>query len=67
MNVADELGGLIDNDIEHETLGTVCDEEEYGDHCNTDCPLYRSGTCRSVSIRDVHGKMWHVVPPYYRN
>lgn len=60
MNDQDELGGLIDNDIKHTTLGEVCDDQEYGDNCNVDCPLFRSGTCQSTPIRDSNGDLWHL-------
>lgn len=60
MNDLDELGGLIDRDIEHKVLGEVCDDQEYGDRCNMDCPLFCSGTCPSVPIRDVDGELWHL-------
>lgn len=60
LNDRDELGGLIDCDIEHRTLGEVCDDQEYGDRCNTDCPLFRSGTCTSTPIQDVTGNLWHL-------
>lgn len=61
MNDTDELGGLIDRDIPHEVLGEVCDDQEYGDNCNTGCPLYRSGTCRFIPIRDKDGQRWHLI------
>lgn len=60
LNDRDELGGLINCDIEHRTLGEVCDDQEYGDRCNTYCPLFRSGTCTSTPIRDVDGNLWHL-------
>lgn len=61
LNNQDELGGLIDLDIEHKVLGEVCDDQEYGDKCNMDCSLYRSGTCPSTPIRDIDGKLWHLI------
>lgn len=61
LNDQDELGGLIDLDIEHTTLGVVCDDKEYGDNCNMDCPLFREGTCPSTPIRDIGGDLWHVI------
>lgn len=61
MNDTDELGGLIDCDVPHETLGEVCDSQEFGDNCNTDCPLFCSGTCRSILMRDKDGQLWHVI------
>lgn len=61
MNDQDELGGLIDNEIPHRTIGTVCDNREYGDNCNTDCLLFRKGTCPSVPMRDSDGDLWHVL------
>ena len=60
MNTADELGGLIDNDIPHEVVGDVCDDKEFLDRCNTDCPHYRRGTCPAVTIR-IGGSLWHVI------
>lgn len=60
MNDQDELGGIIDRDIEHKTLGEVCDDKEYGDNCNTYCPQFCLGTCPATPIRDVHGQLWHV-------
>ena len=61
MNDLDELGGLIDNDIPHRVLGTVCDDQEFGDNCNTDCPLYCAGTCPAALVKDCEGVLWHVV------
>lgn len=61
MNDQDELGGLIDLEIEHTTLGVVCDDQEYGDNCNTDCPVFRAGQCKSTPIRDFTGKLWHLI------
>lgn len=61
LNDRDELGGLIDCDIEHEVLGVVCDDKEYGDNCNIDCPQFRSGTCQSTPVRDVFGTLWHLL------
>ncbi len=60
MNDMDELGGLIDNDVEHEILGYVCDDKEFGDNCNTDCQFFRLGTCRAENIRDFSGQLWKV-------
>ena len=60
MNTADELGGLIDNDIPHEVVGDVCDDKEFLDRCNTDCPHYCRGTCPAVTMR-IYGSLWHVV------
>lgn len=61
LNDRDEFGGLIDNDIEHTTIGEVCDDREYGDKCNLDCPLFCSGTCHATPIRDNTGQLWHVI------
>lgn len=60
-NNIDELGGLIDQDVNHDILGTVCDDKEFGDRCTTDCPAYRYGVCKSKIIRDSDGKLWHVI------
>lgn len=60
MNDSDELGGLIDRDIEHQVLGEVCDDKEFLDRCTTDCQFYRLGTCRTKVVRDVFGQLWHV-------
>lgn len=60
-NNIDELGGLIDLDVDHEILGTVCDDKEFGDRCTTDCYAYRHGVCKSKIIRDSNGKFWHVI------
>lgn len=60
MNDQDELGGLIDRDVEYEMLGEVCDDEEFGDNCTTDCVFYRRGTCRTEVKRDVFGNLIHV-------
>lgn len=61
MNDQDELGGLIDCNIEHKVIGEVCDDQEYGDRCNTDCPLFCSGTCQATPIRDINGELWHLI------
>ena len=61
VNNIDELGGLIDLDIDHEILGTVCDDKEFGDRCTTDCYAYRHGICRSKIIRDSDGKRGHLI------
>lgn len=45
MNDRDELGGIIDNDIPHETLGEICDDKVFGDNCNENCEFFRSGNC----------------------
>lgn len=60
MNDSDELGGLIDRDIEHQVLGEVCDDKEFGDRCTTDCQFFRSGTCSAENVRDVFGDLWKV-------
>lgn len=61
FNDNDELGGLIDNDVDFKVLGTVCDDKEFGDRCTTDCHAYRYGVCRSTVVRDITGKLWHVI------
>ena len=61
LNDSDELGGLIDRGITHNVLGRVCDNQEFGDNCNTDCLLFRQGTCPSKLIRDINGQLWHVI------
>ena len=61
FNDNDELGGLIDNDVDFKVLGTVCDDKEFGDRCTTDCHAYRYGVCRSKVVRDRTGKLWHVI------
>lgn len=61
MNDMDELGGLIDNDIPHNVLGVVCDDNKFGDRCNADCEHFRMGTCKAKPIRDAFGQLWHVV------
>ena len=60
-NDRDELGGLIDKDVDFKVLGTVCDDQEYGDRCTTDCHAYREGVCRSRTVRDWGGNLWHVI------
>lgn len=62
MNNHDELGGLIDNGIHHRVLGTICDSQNYGDNCTTDCIMYARGTCRAQRVCDINGQFWHVVP-----
>ena len=61
LNDSDELGGLIDLGVEHDTLGEVCDTEEFGDNCNRDCQHFCQGTCPAAPMRDVHGDLWHVL------
>ncbi len=62
MNDQDELGGLIDLGIEHEVLGEICDDQEFGDNCNTDCLHYRKGTCPATTLREcVRGELIHVL------
>lgn len=61
LNDSDELGCLIEQGIEHETLGDVCDFNEYGDNCNRDCQHFCHGTCPATPVRDCEGRMWHVL------
>ena len=60
VHILNDQDELIDSDVEHETLGEVCDDQEFGDNCNVDCPLFRSGTCTSTLIRDINGELWHL-------
>lgn len=55
MNDSDELGGLIDKDIQHTVIGRVCTKE-----CNTTCLHYRRGTCPCKAMRDTFGNSIHV-------
>lgn len=57
-----KFGLLIDNDVDFNVLGTVCDDKEYGDRCTTDCDAFRYGVCRSKIVKDCTGKLWHVIP-----
>ena len=52
FNDNDELGGLIDNNVDFKVLGTVCDDKEFGDRCTTDCYAFRHGVCNSKLVRD---------------
>lgn len=61
FNDNDELGGLLDNDVDFKVLGTVCDDKSFGDRCTTDCHAFRYGVCRSKIVRDISGKLWHVI------
>lgn len=55
MNDSDELGGLIDNNIQHTVIGRVCTEE-----CDTTCLHYRRGTCPCEIMRDIDGNLIHI-------
>ena len=58
----EELQQIQDKGTPLEVIGTVCDDKEFGDNCNTDCALYRNGTCPSKPMRDCFGDLWHVIP-----
>ena len=57
-----EFGRLIDNDVDFNVLGTVCDDKKFGDMCSTDCYAFRNGVCRSKLVRDRKGRLWNVIP-----
>lgn len=61
LNNRDELWGLNDLGIEHEIIGTVCDDKKFGDMCSTDCRRYYTGTCPAEIITDAMGNKWHVL------
>lgn len=54
----DRLRGLS---VDFKILGTVCDRESFGDHCNTDCQVFCDGRCSSVLVRDFSNQLWHVL------
>lgn len=58
---ADEMQRLDGDNTRFDTLGVVCDNEEFGDCCSTDCVLYAHGTCPMETIRDSWGSLWHVL------
>lgn len=60
-NDSDELGGLIDHNVDFEVLGTVCDKQEFGDNCSAVCYAYRHGVCRADVVTDSNGYKWHVL------
>lgn len=60
LNNNDELGSLIDNDIKHEIIGEVCDNQKFGDNC-ANCKMLKKSICKFNQIKDVHGNKWHVV------
>lgn len=60
-NNQDELGGLIDNGIEHTIIGRVCDDKVFGDRCNTDCLAYAKGICPADHVVDCAGIHWNVI------
>ena len=47
--------------LKEELIGSVCDDVEFQDNCNTDCVHYRLGTCPSRLGRDVYGNLWNVL------
>ena len=65
MNDRDELGGIIDNDIPHETLGEICDPTRvfgvFGENCNNNCEFFRSGNCPASVVEDIDGNPIHVL------
>lgn len=61
LNNGDELGGLYDLGIEHEVIGTVCDDKEFGDMCSTNCRRYYTETCPAEIVTDFMGNKWHVL------
>lgn len=46
---------------EYMILGATCDDQEFGDRCDTRCNLYARGTCPAGLIRDCDGKLWHIM------
>lgn len=58
----EELQQIQDKGTPFEVVGIICDDKEYGDNCNTDCPAYRAGTCRAQPKRDCFGDLWNVLP-----
>lgn len=61
LNNQDEVWSLNDLGIDHEIIGTICDDKEFGDMCSTDCPRYCAGTCPAEIITDGMGNKWHVL------
>ena len=59
-NLPDEGNFLA---AEYKILGMACDDEEFGDRCDTWCELFVSGTCPAGLIRDCDGKLWHIIGP----
>lgn len=43
-------------------LGEICDDERFGDNCNTDCPRFCQGDCPCVLFKTQQGAMWHLHP-----
>lgn len=56
-----ELQRLHDLGMRFTVLGQICDDEEFGDSCSTDCIHYCQGTCPMTVIRDYAGARWHVL------
>lgn len=56
----EEVQRLHDIGVRFTNLGEVCDDQEFGDSCNTDCLHFRQGTCPMVVVHDFRGARWHV-------
>lgn len=54
INLVDVTGSIT-------VLGWVCDDSSFGDNFDTDCMLYRKGTCPSEQIRDNYNRLWHLL------
>lgn len=55
LNNTDELGGLLDNEVQFSVIGQVCTNE-----CDTTCNHYREGTCPCKALKDVRGNRIYV-------
>ncbi len=60
VNDRDDLDLMDELADEYKVLGEVCDDEEFGDNCTTDCVFYRRGTCSAEVMRDLFGDPIHV-------
>ena len=57
---ASEIQRLHDLGMRFTVLGEICDDDEFGDTCSTDCLHFRQGTCPMVVLHDYRGARWHV-------
>lgn len=56
-----ELQRLHDSGMRFTVLGQICDDEDFGDSCSTDCIHYCQGTCPMTVLHDYTGARWHVL------
>lgn len=57
-NNQDELGGLIDCNVNFKIIGTICDNNQYGDNCKI---CKQNKKCIAKTILDSDGNKWHII------